>query len=236
MLAAAVGTVHMMFGYRFYVPVLPALVAFYMRLTEPVIWIRRWGFVLPLAVNLALLVIVHSHTINPTIFHPALFEPHYGFLSRMAGRGLTYEYTKEGAWAYGDFIDALQRTGRAVRADAQARGIARSARLATIIAGATTDEIPDVYIYDNLVGERRKCPSLPLPEMNRAADYLQLMVPRFGPIDRQLGPLKSTATRVSDIPFVFDGRVEHMVVYFNPSASHTPVPTRLRDPCPPGRQ
>jgi hypothetical protein len=235
MLAAAVGTVHMMFGYRFYVPVLPALVAFYMRLTQSIIWIRRWGFVLPLAVNLALLLVVHSHTVNPTIFHPALFEPHYGFLSRMAGRGLVYEYTKEGAWAYGDFIDALKRTGRAVGADAQARGIAASARLATIIAGATTVEIPDVYVYDNLVGERRNCPTLPLPEMNRAADYLELMVPRFGPIDRQLGPQKSTATVVSDVAFTFDGRVEHLVAYFNPSASHTPVPRKLRDPCPPGR-
>jgi arabinofuranosyltransferase len=236
MLAAIVGSVHMMFGYRFYVPVLPALVAFYMRPTQPVIWIRRWGFVLPLAVNLALLLVVHSYTINPTIFHPSLFEPHYGFLSRLAERGLVYEYTKEGAWAYGDFIDVLQRTGRAVRADAQARGIARSARLATIIAGATTDEIPDVYIYDNLVGERRHCRSLPLPEMNLAADYLELMVPRFGPIDSQLGPLKSTATPVSDIAFTFDGRTEHLVAYFNPSALHTPVPSKLRDPCPRGRQ
>jgi hypothetical protein len=236
MLAAVIGSVHMMFGYRFYVPVLPALVAFYMRLTQPVIWIRRWGFVLPLAVNLALLLVVHSHTINPTTFHPALFEPHYGFLSRLAARGFAYEYPKEGAWAYGDFIDALQRTGRAVRADAQARGIERSARLATFIAGATTPEIPDLYVYDNLVGERRTCPPLDLREMYRAADYLELLVPRFGPIDSQLGPLKSTATRISDIAFAFDGRTEHLEVYFNPSASHTPVPSKFRDPCPPGRQ
>jgi hypothetical protein len=192
--------------------------------------------VLPLAVNLALLLVVHSHTINPTIFHPALFEPHYGFLSRLAARGFAYEYPKEGAWAYGDFIDALQRTGRAVRADAQARGIERSARLATFIAGATTPEIPDLYVYDNLVGERRTCPPLDLREMYRAADYLELLVPRFGPIDSQLGPLKSTATRISDIAFAFDGRTEHLEVYFNPSASHTPVPSKFRDPCPPGRQ
>src|SRR5262249_54870509 len=146
MLAAAVGTVHMMFGYRFYVPILPALVAFCMRPTAPITWIRRWGFVLPLAANLALLLVVHSHTVNPTIFHPALFEPEYGFLSRMAARGLVYEYPKEGAWTYGDFGDALQRTGRAIRADAKARGVERSARLATFIAGATTTEITDLYV------------------------------------------------------------------------------------------
>lgn len=72
--------------------------------------------------------------------------------------------------------------------------------------------------------------------MYRAADYVELMVPRFGPIDRLLGSLKSTVTPISDIAFTFDGRTEHLVAYFNPSASHTPVPSKLRDPCPPGRQ
>jgi hypothetical protein len=235
-LAAAVGTVHMMFGYRFYVPVLPALVAFYLRLTRPATRVGHRGFALPLAANLALLLVVYTHTVNPTIFHPSLFEPHYGFLARLDRRGLAYEYTKLPAPAYGDFVDALQRTGRAVGADAHARGISRSASLATIIAGATTAEIPDVYVYDNLVGVRQNCRTLERQEMYRAADYLEFIVPRFGPIDRLLGPLKSTATPVSEIAFRFDGRMEHLVTYFNPSASHTPVPSRLRDPCPPGRQ
>ena len=156
----------------------------------------------PLAVNLVLLLVGHSYTVNPTIFHPSLFEPHYGFISRLAQRGLVYEYTREGAWAYGDFIDALQRTGRAVGADAQARGIARSASLSTIIAGATAAEIPDVYdLRQSGRVNGGTAARFQLPEMNLAADYLELMVPRFGRLDRQLGPLKSTATPVSDIAF-----------------------------------
>ena len=70
----------------------------------------------PLTANIVLFVIVHSYTVNPTLFHPSLLEPHYGFLTRIARRGLAYEYTKLGAVEYGDFIDALQQTGRAVRA------------------------------------------------------------------------------------------------------------------------
>lgn len=236
MLAAAVGHVHMMFGYRFYVPVLPALIAYCMRLTQPMIRIGRWGLIPPLAVNVALLIVVHSYTVNPTIFHPSLFEPHYGFLSRLAKRGFAYEYTKEGAAAYGDFIDALRATGRAVLADAQARGISRSASLATIIAGATPSEILDVDVYDNLVGVRRNCPTLQRAETYRAADYVEFMVPRFGRLDVQLGTLISTAIPVSDIEFEFDGRKEHILLYFNPTALHTPVPNKLHDPCPPGRQ
>jgi hypothetical protein len=178
---------------------------------------------------------VHSYTVNPTLFHPSLWEPHYGFLGRIARRGLAYEYTKLGAAEYGDFIDALQQTGRAVAADAEARGIAQSARLATIIAGATSNEITDIYVYDNLVGVRRNCPTLLRGETYAAADYLELMVPRFGPLDAQLAILKPVATRVSDAAFEFDGRTEHIMAFFNPVATHTPVPTRLHDPCPPGR-
>jgi arabinofuranosyltransferase len=235
-LAAVVGHVHMMFGYRFYVPFIPALVAFSMRLAQPSVGLSRWAFVPPLAVNLALLLIVHSYTVNPTLFHPALFEPHYGFLSRMAKRGFAYEYTREGAAAYGDFIAALRRTGRAIAEDAEARQISRSASLATIIAGATPNEIPDIYVYDNLVGVRRNCPTLERQETYRAADYIQFMVPRFGRLDTQLGGLKSTAILVSEVEFEFDGRKERLYAYFNPLALHTPVPKKLHDPCPPGRR
>jgi hypothetical protein len=235
MLAAVFGTVHMMFGYRFYVPVLPALVAFYMRVTRPLNRIGRWGFVPPLLANLALWTIVYSHTLNPTLFLPSLFEPHYGFLSRLDRRGLSYEYTKLPASTYGDFIDALRLTGRAILVDAEARGISRTARMATIIAGATATEIPDLYVYDNLVGVRQKCPTLQRSETYRAADYIEFMVPRFGPIERQLGTLASTAVRVSDVKFEFDGRTEHLMAYFSPMAAHTAVPAKLHDPCPPGR-
>ena len=234
--AASVGHVHMMFGYRLYVPFLPALVAIFLRSTDPARWARRWGWAAPLGANALLFAIVHSYTVNPTLFHPSLFEPHYGFLSRIAARGLAYEYKKLGAVEYGDFIDALQETGRAVRSDAAARGISHSARLATIIAGATPNEIPEIYVYDNLVGVRRNCPTLQRAETYVAADYIELMVPRFGPLERQLGPLENAAVQVSDVPFEFDGRIEHLVVYYNPLALHTPVPAKLHDPCPPGRQ
>ena len=139
-----------------------------------------------------------------------------GFLSRMAKRGFAYEYTKEGAAVYGDFIDALRRTGRAIAEDAEARGISRTASLATIIAGATSNEIPDIYVYDNLVGVRRNCPTLQRQETYRAADYIEFMVPRFGRLDAQLGPLKPTAVLVSEVEFEFDGRKERLYAYFNP--------------------
>jgi arabinofuranosyltransferase len=233
--AALLGTVHMMFGFRFYVPMLPALLAFYMRVTRPLTRIGRWGFVPPLVSNLILWIVVYTHTLNPTLFLPSLLAPHYGFLSRLEKRGLSYEYTQLPAPTYGDFIDALRGTGRAIRADAEVRGISRSASLATIIAGATTVEIPELYVYDNLVGVRRNCPTLQRSEMYRAADYSQFIVPRFGPVERQLGSLTSTLVRVSDIAFEFDGRTEHLIAYFNPTAAHTPMPARLHDPCPPGR-
>jgi len=236
LLGASVGHVHMMFGFRLYVPFIPALVALALRATQPMPLLRRWGFAGPLSANVVLFAVVHSFTVNPNLFHPSVFAPHYGFLSRMAQRGVVYEYTNLGAAEYGDFIDALQQTGRAVAADAEARGIARSARLATIIGGATPNEIPDIYVYDNLVGVRRNCPTLLRAETYRAADYLELMVPRFGPLERQLGDLAATATRVSDVEFEFDGRKEHIVIYFNPVATHTPVPAMLHDPCPPGRR
>jgi hypothetical protein len=234
-LAAFVSHVHMMFGYRFFVPMLPALVVYAMRITRPLTRARHVGVVPPLVANLALFWIVATYTINPTIFHPALFEPHYGFLSRQANRGLAYEYTKESAWAYGDFIDALRRTGRAVLEDARARGIPHSASLATIIAGATPNEIPDIYVYDHLVGVRRNCPTLKREETYQAADYVEFMVPRFGSLDALLAMLNGEAIRVSDVEFEFDRVHTHLFAYFNPSARHTPVPLKLNDPCPPGR-
>jgi len=234
--AASVGHVHMMFGYRLYVAFLPALVVISMRATRPARWTRRWHFVAPLTANVILFVIVRSYTVNPTLFHPSLFEPHYGFLTRIARRGLAYEYTKLGAVEYGDFIDALKQTGRAARTDASERGISSTASLATIIAGATPNEIPDVYVYDNLVGVRRNCPTLQRAETYAAADYFELMAPRFGPLQVQLGPLAGSAVLVSDVEFEFDGRRQHIMLYYNPLALHTPVPAKLHDRCPPGRR
>jgi hypothetical protein len=234
-LAAAVGTVHMMFGFRFYVPVLPALVALYMQATQPMRRIGVWGLVPSLATNLALWIVVCTLTLNPTLFLPSLFEPHRGFLSRLEKRGLAYEYTRLPAPKYHHLVDALRDTGRAIRADADARGISQSTSLATIIAGATATEIPDIYIYDNLVGVRENCPTLERPEMYRSADYIEVIEPRFGPLERQIGTVASTVVSVSDIPFEFEGRTEHLVVYFNAAATHTPMPARLHDPCPPGR-
>jgi hypothetical protein len=234
--AGSVGHVHMMFGYRLYVAFLPALVVISMRATRPARWIRRWHFVAPLTANAILFVIVHSYTVNPTLFHPSLFEPHYGFLTRIARRGLAYEYTKLGAVEYGDFIDALKQTGRAVRADADARRMSSTASLGTIIAGATPNEIPDIYVYDNLVGVRRNCPTLQRADIYAAADYFELMVPRFGPLQVQLGPLAQSVVLVSDVGFEFDGRRQHIMLYYNPLALHTRVPAKLHDACPPGRR
>jgi hypothetical protein len=234
--AASVGHVHMMFGFRLYVPFIPALVAVALRATQPLPSLGRWCVSGPFVANIVLFAIVHSFTVNPNLFHPSLYEPHYGFLSRLERRGLTYEYTRLGAVEYGDFIDALQQTGDAVAADAEARGIGRSARLATIIGGATPNEIPDIYVYDNLVGVRRNCRTLLRTETYLAADYVELMIPRFGQLDQLLGDAKTSATLVSDVELEFDGGREHIVIYFNPLASHTPVPAMLHDPCPPGRQ
>jgi hypothetical protein len=203
--------------------------------SRPARWTGRHGYLLPLSTNLALLFVVATLTVNPTLFLPALFAPHYGFLSRLAARGLAYEYTELPARQYGDFVDALREIGREVRVDAEARGMSHSASLATIVAGATALEIPDLYVYDNLVGVRQACPTLDRAEMYRAADYIELMLPRFRSADRQLGALKPVLQPVADVAFEFDGRTEHLVAYFNPAAIHTPVPTTLHGACPPGR-
>src|SRR5262245_28059375 len=58
--AASVGHVHMMFGYRLYVPFLPALVVLSLRATQPMQSFQRWGVAAALTANVVLFAIVHS--------------------------------------------------------------------------------------------------------------------------------------------------------------------------------
>jgi hypothetical protein len=86
--------------------------------------------------------------------------------------------------------------------------------------------LPDAYVFEQLVSYRSRC----RPDTRRAADYLHVIWPAFGPVSRQLPP-GSTTRRVASTAIEFNGRTEHVEVYFQPRAAPNPLPPRLGGDC-----
>lgn len=163
---------HMMFGYRMFVPYLPAAG---LLLTLAVPADRHWVASAILAWQGAMIAIVSSVGVNPAP------------LTRLPGLQAAYaEYEFITPRSYGLFMDMLREDSREIAAHWRNTGKPEVPRI-YLRTGGTGYWLRDFYVYESLVSFRQGCGDQ-LGERIRASHYMQQMdMSQLGDIVRTIG-------------------------------------------------
>ena len=221
----AAGTKHMMFSYRLFVPVIPVMVLAAMAIGRPVAGAARAAALLAAAAVLqaGLAVYLHTTSLNPTVLH--VFGP-------AASRVFEYPQVTLANYAE-EFLPAMRRNALDTRAHWQELGRdGRVPRVHTFGAGVLPFHYGEAYVLDSLAGYRHDC-DYDWPDWRRAADYMHVMWPMHGSLEDQLGPLLDRSELVSRQVIAFDGRTQHLDVYYNPRPEPKRQSDRVDRPCGP---
>ncbi len=196
------GVKHMMFGYRLFVPFLPAAAM--------------------LLLNHARLRMPHIITIG--ILQAALFFTiFYWTLNPSIGR---FEYQRESLFNYANsFLPALDANRIAIEKHWQSTGIPRPLRIRTYAAGRTIYFMRDAYVFESLVSYRKNC----IVDETKAADYIMVLSPRFGSVKKQLGDFSGELIDRQDISF--DGSRESFQVWFNNKPGDQQLSAKVNEAC-----
>jgi hypothetical protein len=220
---------HMMFTYRFFVPYLAPAALAAIHLFRKAGW--KWegrspaaGVLLVglLAAQTGLGLLVYHRTLNPTPVDPRLLGFSHG-----------YEYAAESARSYEEnFIGAMKLNAADTRGHWQdlAQKPERPPRVMTYAGGVFPYFFRDTYVIENLISYRHNC-SPEINRLQRAADYLQILVPRHGPVKSQLAGLPPDLELVSSHEASFDGSKQKFMVYYQPYPLKNPLPEDIRGPC-----
>lgn len=212
-------THHMMFGFRGFTPYLPAAAmavdGISPRRSDP-----RWRRTV--AVLVALLALLQLAQVV-----------------QLAGRSLNGflpvgEYRRIGVLQYRHFLDTLEEQAAAVRDHWHGLSSrqSRPPRVLTFAAGVLPYHYREAYIYEPLVSYRHHRPQhAECMAVIPAADYLHLMIPRHGPLERQTGSIAAPLEVVSVRRIPFDGSIETLCVLYNPHPEPHRLGTRVDRPC-----
>lgn len=214
-----VATAHMMFAFRLVVPYLPVLALLAAELftmaNEGLGNARRVAFVVT-GVVAALQALVAGAmavwALNPT-------------------RVGEYQYV--GALEYRrTFIASLGQAAAAIDTDwrTHAPEEPRQPRVATFAAGLLPWQLPNAYVFEDLVSWRRDCRP-DRHQIARLADYVHLMTPWFGTLDEQLpGPAARWET-IWQRTALFDGERQTWMVLRNRQPDPASLPAYVDGPC-----
>lgn len=217
---SAHSTVHMMFGYRLFLPYLPVFillvaevlelasesepVAPKSRRSEPLLCLALAAFV---CFQLAQSVTVFGHG--------------------LAGIGWAGEYRLQSVKTYqSGFEWAMQQGCQDIKQHSAQRPefAERAPRFFTFAEGYIPLCYMDLYVYGQLVSMRR-----PAPEpYEAAADYVYVLYPRHGTIEDQLSYPPDRYERVSSYVVEFDGRQQEFIIFFNPAPDYVELPPYVR--------
>jgi arabinofuranosyltransferase len=146
------GMKHMMFSYRIFVPYLPAFVLLSLELarrTGAGPSVPRFAALLPvLQIGVALWIVFRG--LNPSLVGEVRHES-------------LRAYTR-------DLLPTLSRGADDIRSDWKRRGIKRPPRVLTFTGGVLPYELPDAYVYEQLVSYRHHCYYYP----SRTTDYAHI--------------------------------------------------------------
>ncbi len=210
----SMSTVHMMFGYRMIVPYLPTALILILRKEHLAPFSRRSLVACLTATQCLMVAVVWWFTVNPTLGTP------WGL----------YEYSRLSLKSYSaDFLAALDADASAVRKHWQTAGreYGRQPRVLTYAAGRLPFILRGAYIFEGLISYRKRC-RLDWP---RYADYVEILYPRNGTREQQLGNVLKTGALISSRQVGFDGRKEWFEVWFNPNPVDNVISRRVSDPC-----
>jgi hypothetical protein len=215
--AQTTATVHMMFGFRMFLPYLPTAALLLFSLWPPAKAAEAIGLNAVTVIGATLVVtqvalafIVNSHSVNPVPGNVAEFTQQS---KTEAMKGLATLI------ASADDIKAHWRT--------LPQSAERGPRIQGPAAGIVPLRIPNAYVYEVLASQRHKCRIAP----ELYSDYVQIIAPRLGTPEREFPPGWTTANIISQRQMIFDGELETVMVYFNPRPKPNILPPYIDQPC-----
>jgi len=201
-------THHMMFSFRFFVPYIPSAVILGVDL------LRRASEAG--GVDLAMGKPAYLYTgflLCLTFFQ--LYQTAYTYNHSVNGISLIGEYRALGIRDYVRFIQLLKQ--EAIDIESHWEEIhgdgSRRPRIITFAAGMLPYTYRESYIYEQLVSYRH-CHER--HHQGLYADYLHILAPRQGQLERQLPRSEDSYELVSAYEMVFDGSIQKFLVYYNP--------------------
>lgn len=205
-------TAHMMFCFRIFVPFLPAAIVVALDLVSLK---GRRGARSDAALLLGIVLLLGLQSV---------------FVWRVSVDGMSSvgEYKRLGLRDYSRlFLTALEANASDVRDHWDGLGVGRAPRLTTFAVGRMPYALKEAYVYERLVSFRHRCTY----DYRRSSDYVHVLVPRHGPLERQLGADPSRFERVSSHPIMFDGELETFAVFYQPNATPNRLPRTVVESC-----
>ena len=221
-------THHMMFSFRFFVPYIPSTVILVMDLllraseaSEVDLTTGRPAYLFT------------GFLLFLTLFQ--LYQNVYTYTHSVNGISSIGEYRALGIRDYVKFMQILKQEAFDIEQHWEVThgDNGRRPRIITYAAGMLPYTYKDSYIYEQLVSYRH-CHERYRQGLH--ADYIHILAPRLGQIDKQLPGSEDSYYLVSSYEFIFDGSMQKFLVYYNPEPEPHNLSVRIYEPCQQGAQ
>ncbi len=216
-------THHMMFSFRFFVPYIPSAVILLVEL------IRRASE----ATRLELTAGRQAYLFSGFLLLLACFQLYqnvYTYDHSVNGISFLGEYRALGIRDYVRFMQILKQEALDIESHWERihRASGGRPRIITFAAGMLPYTYRESYIYEQLVSYRHCHERF---RQGLYADYLHILAPRQGTINRQLPRSEESYDLVSSYEMYFDGSMQKFLVYYNPEPEAHNLSAGISDFC-----
>jgi len=221
-------TQHMMFSFRFFIPYLPSTVIIIVDLIRLVFETDERDLSSGRPVTL-----LTTFLLCLSLFQ--FYQIVYTYNKSVNGISSIGEYRSLGVHDYIKFLQTLRQEALDIERhwDNIKGDKNRRPRIITFAAGMLPYTFKDSYIYEKLVSYRHCHQRY---NQARFADYIHILVPRHGQVDKQLPRSEDNYSLVSSYEMVFDGSKQKFLVYYNPKPETHNLSLRIYEHCQQSRQ
>jgi len=216
-------THHMMFSFRFFVPYIPSTVIIIVDL------VRRASETTEVDLSIGIpAYLFTAFLLSLTLFQ--LYQNVYTYQYSINGLAPVGEYRALGIHDYVRYMQILRQEAFDIENHWELTNgdSGRRPRIITYAAGMLPYTYRDSYIYEKLVSYRH------CHERYRQglyADYIHILAPRQGQIDKQLPNSVDSYYLVSSYEMFFDGSMQMFLVYYNPKPEAHNLSVGINDFC-----
>jgi hypothetical protein len=221
-------THHMMFSFRFFVPYIPSTVILVVDLLRRASETREVDLTTGRPAYL-----FTGFLLCLTLFQ--LYQNVYTYHHSVNGISSIGEYRALGIRDYVRFMQILKQEALDIERHWETinRDSGRRPRIITYAAGMLPYTYRESYIYEKLVSYRHCHQRY---RQGLYADYVHILAPRLGQVDKQLPRSEDSYYLVSDYEMFFDGSMQEFLVYYNPKPEEHNLSVRIYEPCELGKK
>ena len=221
-------THHMMFSFRFFVPYIPSTVILVVDLVRHASEARGENLATGRSAYL-----FTGFLLFLTMFQ--LYQNIYTYNRSINGISSIGEYRALGIRDYVIYMQILKQEAYDIEKhwESTHADMGRRPRIITYAAGMLPYTYRDSYIYEKLVSYRHCHQRY---QQGLYADYLHILAPRQGTVERQLPRHEDSYQLVSSYVLFFDGSMQEFLVYYNPEPEAHNLSARINDLCKQGEK